>query len=1788
MIDIYRKTAGVETLVASLADDNATLERGIMGADEVTLNVTASEMLDLRVEDYARLEGVEYKINREPDLVKASAVEYRYDVVLESPLYNLLDKIYMLELTGKSRFSLAGTLEDFVDLLLKNINREGFDSGWSKAVNEKGEVLIVETEVKTLTFDNTTCRDVLSKLADEFGTEYVVRGRTIAFHERVEVARDLVFEQGQGKGLYTLQRQNVDTDNTVTRAYVYGSTENLPAGYRDGQFSRLCPRERGTTEYIPFFENRAEYPKLVEREVYFDDVKPSFTGSADSVSADFLKVSCKAIDFDLNRMTGDEIRVNFLTGDLMGIAFVFDYDHSTRTMTLQPQEDDRASADSSGKRPQLPNTIWHARVGDKFTFTGITLPDAYVRNAEALLAEKGRKWMRVHSSLRVKYNLDVDYRYARETDIELAPGDVVGIVVPGQEEIQKLRVTSVKKQLSTGKLTCEVSNYLQQSLEDALNAKIQDVRSSIELDRSELLYNINATREWTTRNFGRLAENMEDGEAITWDADGWQIKTEKQVPDAVHWDTHAFDDYLNQAVKTDSDVQFRDLLMRSFKSLNFAAGPLGAGVGMVNDNELQTDRLLVRKLMFVVELMIQKVRHQGGILILSSASMTISKVVDGDNYWKCYFENDGGNIANEFEVDDQVRLQNFSGGDIKYLWARVTAIGDDYIHLSKTDKDGDGIPVEGDDLVQLGHRTNPDRQDAILLSAVNGETGIITYYGINGFDLSGKEGSWFGKHGGKKGAVIRGEVHITSGSSGLKELDEFKEVEQNIQDAQQTADEAIAKAVKIVQVTAPSQVFKYAAGYTGAPTPESILLTATAKNFTPTTYKWQYLDGNTWKDLPETATAIYLVVPGDTTLFPVGINVRTFRCTCNGDINLFDSFTIAKLADGEIGATGATGKPGDDGKPGVDAYTVLLTNEAQAVACDASGNPLTGELTKAITKVVAYQGTSEVVFTIQNLISVGGTFELDGNNGVTCTALTSDSAACTFEINVGDTVLKKVFSICKAKAGRIGATGATGPKGDTGPVGSQGIPGTSQYFHVKYSANSSGNPMVDTPNTYIGTAVTTSTTAPTSYTSYKWVQLKGSQGPKGDQGIKGNTGANGLSSYLHIKYSNDGTSFTANDGETPGAYIGQYVDTEPTDSMTFSKYIWTKVKGDKGDKGDKGATGATGPVGSQGIPGTSQYFHVKYSANSTGNPMVDTPSTYIGTVVTTSVTAPTSYTSYKWVQLKGSQGPKGDQGIKGTAGANGVSSYLHIKYSDNGTSFTANNGEDPGAYIGQYVDTTPTDSMTFSKYVWTKVKGDKGDKGATGATGKGVSSIVEQYYLSTSATTQTGGTWVTTPPTWVDGRYYWTRSVITYTGDSPVTTTPVCVTGGKGATGNPGATGNGINKVDILYYLSTSAMSLSGGSWSTTAPAWVNGRYMWSRTKVTYTSGAFVESAPACITGAKGETENVNGLINSSKDTFAQQMGYSSFQNMADQAVAKGGKLVVDGLSNSIKANMLSVAGFTFQDYQIYGGKDFGVGGGVKITGTNAERSFKAYKDASNYISMFYNSDSDWGLKGVVRGAELLKLGITNKIGPFTIEGTWLRGGNLALSGGQLNYSYSGHKVFVGSHPDMTTAGNAKLGTFMLSGGSYGGLTSNKQVALIAGAPNNNSSYALALTSGLLKIFSGASIISSVSNHNMTGSNPNLTLGNESSNIIYLYGTGSRKKVNLYSGMEIGKSFIITSGYEQGFDILTTGNERFLRNGKTYQAVQSNGQDTVFVAKVTDTRWIACQMPVNWLGTWGS
>lgn len=300
---------------------------------------------------------------------------------------------------------------------------------------------------------------------------------------------------------------------------------------------------------------------------------------------------------------------------------------------------------------------------------------------------------------------------------------------------------------------------------------------------------------------------------------------------------------------------------------------------------------------------------------------------------------------------------------------------------------------------------------------------------------------------------------------------------------------------------------------------------------------------------------------------------------------------------------------------------------------------------------------------------------------------------------------------------------------------------------------------------------------------------------------------------------------------------------EPSDSSTD----WLKAIS-KGDTGSQGAPGKDGIPGKDGADGKTSYFHIKYSPvqNPTASQMTDTPNKYIGTYVDFVQASSSDPSKYTWAKFEG-----GD-GIPGTNGENGKTSYLHIKYSDDGKTFTANNGETLGIYMGVYVDFVQADSNVFADYTWSKIKGEAGKDG------KGVQSVDVLYYLSSSSTSLSGGSWSTTVPAWKDGKYIWTRSIITYTDNSYTETNPVCVTGGKGPSGNDG---KGVKAVDVLYYLSTSSSSLVGGSWSSTSPTWQNGKYLWSKTKVTYTDNSTWESDPVCITGSQGQTGLPGAMI---------------------------------------------------------------------------------------------------------------------------------------------------------------------------------------------------------------------------------------------------------------------------------------------------------------------------------------
>lgn len=165
----------------------------------------------------------------------------------------------------------------------------------------------------------------------------------------------------------------------------------------------------------------------------------------------------------------------------------------------------------------------------------------------------------------------------------------------------------------------------------------------------------------------------------------------------------------------------------------------------------------------------------------------------------------------------------------------------------------------------------------------------------------------------------------------------------------------------------------------------------------------------------------------------------------------------------------------------------------------------------------------------------------------------------------------------------------------------------------------------------------------------------------------------------------------------------------------------------------------------------------------------------------------------------------------------------------------------------------------------------KGSDGTPGTPGISVTSITEWYYSSTSRTTTTGGTWVTTAPTAQDGKYIWTKTVIAFSNSTTTETNPICVTGDKGEDGVIGEDGTSITGVDVLYYQSDSATTLTGGSWSTTAPTWANNKYIWTKNRVYYLDGDGQtwsdDSEPISISGQQGATGEAGTIISDTAPT---------------------------------------------------------------------------------------------------------------------------------------------------------------------------------------------------------------------------------------------------------------------------------------------------------------------------------
>lgn len=431
---------------------------GLNAEDTVDITIESPFPQTYNIGDKITVFGRDYKLNRLPSVKKTGMHQFQYTLQFEGVQYDLFRITYDLtvdtttnELQDVQGDTLTGNLHRFMTVLIANANRV-FPGKWKLGAcpDTIGD--------KTLTFgESDNCLSVLQNLCEQsnFNVEFeIVQSNgvyTVNLYERVGQTLPFTFEYGKGRGLYDLHRENVSSSNIVTRLKVYGSTENITSKYRA---DRLClPGKTKGQSYIEKPEMVAKYG-VFEGRKNFDDVKPTFTGSVESVVDTFSFID-KKFPFDLNAtnasgetlylINGVSAKIHFNTGNLAGYDFeVKSYDHATHKFTLVKTTDDRGDV-----FPSETSMAFQFGVGNEYKILDVAYPSDIEAEAEAKLAEVGNKYYDQNCQPKVQYGLSVTKAFLEKlvgTNDSVtnffAPGDFLHVVDADIDVDKAIRIKS--------------------------------------------------------------------------------------------------------------------------------------------------------------------------------------------------------------------------------------------------------------------------------------------------------------------------------------------------------------------------------------------------------------------------------------------------------------------------------------------------------------------------------------------------------------------------------------------------------------------------------------------------------------------------------------------------------------------------------------------------------------------------------------------------------------------------------------------------------------------------------------------------------------------------------------------------------------------------------------------------------------------------------------------------------------------------------------------------------------------------------------------------------------------------------------------------------------------------------------------------------------------------------------------------------------------------------------------------------------------------------------------------
>ena len=764
----------------------------LMKEDYVNLVFSLSNPVQLEIGDNIDYEGsVFYVTGKTYPTFNASTGGYDYSVRFDSHYYRWKNHILFYDRQGnkEASWSLTRAPEAHLSIVVSNLRSLGF------RYNGKEYQAVVDSSVdavaKLVQYDSTNIVDALTKIAEAWECEWWVEGDKI-YIGRIERGDPVDLEIG--RQVASMPRSQ-SQDLFATRLYAFGSTRNIPSGYRKGESGTVVQGvvqkrlmlPKGTP-YVDVVQGLTE-DQIVEAVVIFDDIYPRKIGTItevipkevteegeDGTSETFTVYRFKDSGLSFSEeyvLPGKELRVVFQTGPLSGMDFALRFNPEGL-----PEDDPEAQVfeivrnDSYGQT--LPESPLIPGTGNKYilyNFDTQYVSDTLIPQAEEELLRRTIEYKAKVVSDPSTYTCVLNSYYASGYDenngilnpekaIDLSVGQRVRLINKAYfENGRESRVLGFEKKLD---IPYDSPSYTVG--ESAAYSRLGELERKLE----NIQYKDNTYVNQGSGSFGVYIIKKEDTTAASDENVFSALRTlyeinkvkqdndkrylRKDIPDIAHEDI-LFDKKIGSSIfldgmdgkgweiKADGSGIMEALKVRSdiyagnkIGSISFAPGFTGWGTEIDIPTATGTfDNIFARKTFTAYEIVYSQIYGLGGNQIVSDINK-IGRVERLSDRWRCYMDDMDGLMLMNLREGDGVRIQRRNGiTSTKYLFGRCIGISSDYFDIAYPLIEGTGEPEAGDFAMRWGNDRDTTRQGLIYLtSADQGAPFIAVYDGITG------------------------------------------------------------------------------------------------------------------------------------------------------------------------------------------------------------------------------------------------------------------------------------------------------------------------------------------------------------------------------------------------------------------------------------------------------------------------------------------------------------------------------------------------------------------------------------------------------------------------------------------------------------------------------------------------------------------------------------------------------------------------------------------------------------------------------------------------------------------------------------------------------------------------------------------------------------------------------------------------------------------------------------------------------------------------------------------------